>query len=352
LEGGKKGQAQLGMSFLYEAEEDQVEDTSPSTSGACTAAAASTLHHPLGDGRVRAPSVEVMQAVDAALFAVKYRNKKPVLLRGAASSWRATKQWHLDLASLVEEQDVEVLVAHDNRSFLKHELCEQTVVPLKASLDSLLHLPLGREAEDQKAEKVEEMAKTKRYLRLYLNEQPHLEQDVELDALCHLFQVERDQLKSSSVGVWVSSPGCETPMHFDLCHGCLAQIVGRKRFLLVPPQDAPLLAWPQRQHSSTTSSTSSFIPRDSKNHYTSPIDVSVWLDGTNADVRREHPSVDSCFFSFALLEPGDVLYTPPGWWHLVTTMQEGPSVSVLVPFDVQCDKDKDLPHNVQLALLA
>lgn len=30
---------------------------------------------------------------------------------------------------------------------------------------------------------------------------------------------------------------------------------------------------------------------------------------------------------------GDVLYTPPFWWHHVATAAEAPAISVLVPFD-------------------
>ena len=41
------------------------------------------------------------------------------------------------------------------------------------------------------------------------------------------------------------------------------------------------------------------------------------------------------------LGPGDVLYTPPFWWHHVRTHDDGPALSVLVPFDPEAD---EAPH--------
>ena len=58
----------------------------------------------------------------------------------------------------------------------------------------------------------------------------------------------------------------------------------------------------------------------------------------------DHPQVAEVQWSAAELTPGDVLYTPPGWWHHVETTS--PSVSVLAPADPA--PGEDLPYNVHL----
>ena len=82
--------------------------------------------------------------------------------------------------------------------------------------------------------------------------------------------------------VWVSSPGCVTPLHFDLCHGLLTQLSGTKRVLLVAPEHSRSLHRNPPSHANPNSS---------------PVDLPLWLgDASNRDEdvveeRRRHPRV-------------------------------------------------------------
>lgn len=133
--------------------------------------------------------------------------------------------------------------------------------------------------------------------------------------------------KTSSV--WVSSPGCVTPTHFDLCHGLLTQIRGIKRVLLVPPEH--------------TRSMHRVAP-GSVNPNSSPVDLSLYVFGVHdtenvspksktknqarlcaaRDERVKHPKTANAFGEIreTTLEPGDTLYIPPFWWHQVVTEEE------------------------------
>ena len=98
-------------------------------------------------------------------------------------------------------------------------------------------------------------------------------------------------------GVWVSAPGCETPLHYDLCHGLLAQVVGHKRALLAEPRALRQL-YPN--------------PEGHANPMASRVDLPRWLQG-DPQQRQAFPRVATVDFQEAVLNPGDVLYIPPFW---------------------------------------
>jgi hypothetical protein len=49
--------------------------------------------------------------------------------------------------------------------------------------------------------------------------------------------------------------------------------------------------------------------------------------------RQRYPNFERAELRSVTLRPGDVIYTPPYWWHHVETSEEVAAVSVLVPFD-------------------
>jgi hypothetical protein len=94
---------------------------------------------------------------------------------------------------------------------------------------------------------------------------------------------------------WIGPAGTFTPLHHDLTHNLLVQIVGRKRILLVSPSATPLLA--------------------NERHVFSEVhDLE-----SEAHLAR-HPQARAVIRHEVILHPGDALFIPVGWWHQVTSL--------------------------------
>ena len=263
------------------------------------------------------PSVE---RGECSAFESRYRSKRPVILPCTIPE----NIEELLQAEDVSLQEVDVLVSLDNRRFLKHELTRIVRMSLREGIRTALsptQTPTGFE---------------RRYLRQYLDSSAPASWVRAFEPCLGLLQetVSGIEFSRKNVGVWCSSGGSETPLHFDLCHGLLVQLRGEKTFTLAPPSDTPYMYWDHPKHQQTTS----------QNKTTSPIDLPLWLRGDPSQ-RQQFPDTEYCAFSVAHLKPGDALYTPPGWWHAVSSDSASGSVSLLAPWDPKEDEEM-LPFNV------
>ncbi|KAJ3288187.1 hypothetical protein HK104_008289 [Borealophlyctis nickersoniae] len=134
------------------------------------------------------------------------------------------------------------------------------------------------------------------------------------------------------VRLWVSTAGCVTPLHYDRCHGLLLQLRGTKRFLVFPRDDAANLYLQDGV--------------SGPSHASKVRGADRVLSGTGdeeevSDVVRRFPKITSTDPLLVTLKPGDVLYTPPGFLHEVTSLTGG--ISVTVPWDMNKDELDDLP---------
>ena len=135
------------------------------------------------------------------------------------------------------------------------------------------------------------------------------------------------RFREQNCGAWLGSAGCVTPLHYDLCHGFLVGVRGVKEVTYFAPGDyGALYARPEQPELST-------------------VDLEAWRQGDATAAGRaervRHPRFAEATAWRATLRPGDVLYTPPFWWHHVRTHDDGPALSVLVPFDPEAD---EAPH--------
>ncbi len=96
--------------------------------------------------------------------------------------------------------------------------------------------------------------------------------------------------------LWIGAGGTFTPLHHDLTNNLLAQIVGRKRVILVPPSETSRL--------------------DNREHVFSALG-----DLTDPATLASHPELGALPLYDVLLEPGQALFIPVGWWHQVTALE-------------------------------
>jgi len=102
-------------------------------------------------------------------------------------------------------------------------------------------------------------------------------------------------------------PTVTSPAHYDLVHNFYTQVVGQKRFILFPPEDAEYL------HTFTSLHPSA---RQSQIDFNDPKSWEIFPDMNNL-----HPKE-------VILNPGDVLYLPPFYFHYVTVVGESISMSI------------------------
>ncbi|KAI8342808.1 hypothetical protein BC941DRAFT_466475 [Chlamydoabsidia padenii] len=102
---------------------------------------------------------------------------------------------------------------------------------------------------------------------------------------------------------WFGPKGTVSPLHQDPYHNLFAQVVGRKYIRLYAP-----------------SHSESLYPYEGIMSNTSQVD----LDSPDLDT---YPRFAQADYLECVLEPGDMLYIPPKWWHYVRSLDTSFSVS-------------------------
>lgn len=170
---------------------------------------------------------------------------------------------------------------------------------------------------------------------------PQLRNDILIPDYCytappsHPTDPSQDQpeLESPMLNAWFGPPGTITPLHTDPYHNLLVQIVGRKYVRLYSPLQTERMRARGKEAGVEMGNTSAVDVGVIEGWDVDPEDGNSVEAEETAEGRedslagwqgmfRELPFVD------CILEPGDTLYIPLGWWHYV----RGLSVSFSVSF--------------------
>ncbi|XP_065168462.1 HSPB1-associated protein 1 isoform X1 [Atheta coriaria] len=118
-------------------------------------------------------------------------------------------------------------------------------------------------------------------------------------------------MKAEDSTIWIGSEGAHTPCHVDTYgFNLVAQLTGRKLWLLFPPNTDLKPTRIPYEESTVYSSINFYCPSETMNDY---------LSNTNCKK--------------IILEPGQVLFVPNGWWHYVENLELSISINTWIPID-------------------
>ena len=234
-------------------------------------------------------TIERRPRVDAdELFDTYWAGNVPVVLTEAIADWPALSRWSFaDFRQRLGNVEVEVCTGRDgdpepDRNFGDH----LETMPLAGYLD-----------------RVEDAGESNDLYMIAHNrtmERPAMAtlfDDIRLDETIF----DPDEL-SQGCTLWLGPAGTLTPLHHDSTNILFCQIVGRKKVWLIPPYEASLL-------DDMRGFYASFDPRQPRRG---------WPEA-HRDVRMAE----------LVLEPGEALFLPAGWWHQIQALEPSISFSLL-----------------------
>jgi hypothetical protein len=124
--------------------------------------------------------------------------------------------------------------------------------------------------------------------------------DLSRDFSCPTGFLDPDSNEKPYVRLWLGPAGTLTPLHCDDCNILFGQVTGRKLVRLIPPYFYPSLY--------------------NTAEYYSPVDLD------DIDLAR-FPAMQDVPILEVILEPGEFLFIPIGWWHWVKSLELSSSLT-------------------------
>ncbi|KAI8999035.1 Clavaminate synthase-like protein [Trametes punicea] len=139
------------------------------------------------------------------------------------------------------------------------------------------------------------------------------------------------------LNAWLGPAGTVSPAHTDPFYNLYAQVVGRKTIWLAPPEVSPhMYPYPP------SSETAPLDPAEQRRNPAANLESPSMSNTSRVDVFLSSPeSMDRSMETFpdfwrevkpvamkVTLEPGDLLFFPPGWWHAMRSEEMSFSVSM------------------------
>jgi len=231
--------------------------------------------------------VEKRSHVSRDEFIERYvRGSRPLVLTEAARDWPARTRWSpQDLKARFGHLDVEVQAERNaDPNYEQNKMNHRRTVRLSEFVDQVVG---GGATNDYYLTANNEALRRPDFA-------PLLQDIGTLPEVC-----DRSQLAQRS-SFWFGPAGTKTPLHHDTLMLMHTQIVGRKRWRFISPMQTPLLYNFFRVYS--------------------PIDLDA------PDLAR-YPDFAQARVLDVVVEPGETVFLPLGWWHQVTALDVSLSFS-------------------------
>lgn len=240
----------------------------------------------LGDGYQTVPRIDTPPYQE--FLRQFYSQHRPVILKNGIRHWNALQKWHPDyFADRVGHEQIEVQMDRQqdqnfevNSPKLKQKiLMKDFVAKIKhTDCSNDYYMTANNASQNQNITKV---------LYQDIADFGHGYCDLSLqDQLCFL---------------WFGPKGTFTPIHHDLTNNMLVQIYGRKKVTLIPALQTP--------------------------HIYNDLWVFSQLKDPNQIDVEQYPLAKKLTPIECILEPGEALFIPIGWWHAVESLDVSISVS-------------------------
>jgi LPS sulfotransferase NodH len=217
-----------------------------------------------------------------------YASNRPVIIDGSLANWTALTSWTPDyLARIAGQSLIEVMTGRDaDPRYEMNANRHRSEMRFGAYIDMVYS---GKVTNDY-----------------YMTANNVFFQRAQTQALLNdLTPLPQDYLKPTVDGrhcfLWFGPAGTVTPLHHDAMNILMAQVVGRKRFRIIAPQHWQCLY--------------------------NNVGVFSDVDCEAPDLGR-HPKFRHAEVAEIVLEPGQALFMPVGWWHQARALD----VSMTVTF--------------------
>lgn len=229
--------------------------------------------------------LQVLSTMD---FSAMFNARSPVVLTDVVTQWPAFTKWTPEyMAATLGNQRVDVFVTSSGNVLPKFVERDYKTVQFDELIDIVFSKPPPG--------------------KLYymtgkgLGVLKHLRQDLGIPDLA-----DGRSLDELGTGLWIGHKGNVTSLHYDGWHGCLVQLWGKKRVTLFSPDDTCNL------------------------YQRSPFGGSCWISRVSGNAKdadeSRFPNLRRAQGIEWILEPGQLLYIPPYWWHEAESLDNSMSL--------------------------
>jgi hypothetical protein len=251
-------------------------------------------------------AIERVSGLSGAAFLEQYYAvNRPVILTGEMADWPALTRWTPDyLRAAIGARPVEFQGGRSrHKEFEMYKDVHRREAPFDVFLDQILSPGAGNDA----------------YVTAYNSARNAESLSVLHDDLGFLDKfLDRDAAHPNGM-MWIGPAGTVTSLHHDLTNNFIAQITGRKRIKIAPAADVGKIY--------------------NQQHVFSEIQD---LDDPSIDLNR-HPRLAALRLYDVLLEPGEILFMPLGWWHQVKSVDFSVTIT-FTNFRYKNDYFSSYPH--------